>query len=141
MGVNNFLKEFFAVNMLKKKGYSLIEIVGNDGNVDVYYMRIKGNRKITINKRSYIINSSKRMMKSGMPVYRFHVNSSVGENKHGKIQTSPMDSDIMEEIVNNARMVGQNSGSKDKKTVFMMLGMGVVVGIMVGVMIAGAGFI
>ena len=93
MGVNSLLKELFALNMLKRRGYSLVEIQGNDSEVRTYIKRIEGNKSINIGGREFIINGNKKMVKGGMPLYRFHINKSSGET-NGNVTQTKMDSDL-----------------------------------------------
>lgn len=129
MGINSAIKEIWAFNMLKKKGYSLIDVTGNDGVVRTYFMRIGPKKEIKIGKNTYIINKGKKMMKGGMPYFRFNAGRSAGENKDSKISQTPMDDSILTEIIQKARIAGQNSSSgMDKNQMFLYIGLGGAVG-------------
>ncbi len=136
MAIQNFLKEFWALNQLKKKGYSLIELVGNDGNIDNYCIKIGGNKKISILKKTYLINPQKRFMKDGMPIYRFNYNKAIGQNISGTTMRTAIDSNILEELIKNSRMVGSNDkGSMDQKTLIVIGVIGTVIGLLLGLVI------
>lgn len=138
MGINSMFKEIYYLNMLKKKGYSLIEIEGNDGEVRVSAMRLEGKKKIEINGNTYIINPKKRKIKGGMTLYRFKQGTAVSEDTNGKYLTTPADSKLLNEAVLSARAIGQNSGLKDKKQELIMIGIGVAIGGMLGYIVGGA---
>ena len=138
MGLNSLFKELIALNNLKGKGYSLVEITGNDGEVVVYIKRIEDKKRIEISGNSFIINKTKQLSKGGMPLYRFSINKSVAYDKSGKIKQTVMDSDILTEIIRSARLVGQNTAQTDNKKELIMLGLGAIIGGALGFIIAGA---
>ena len=137
MAVNSVFREIYAMNMLKKKGFSLIEIEGNDCEIRTTAMRIEGKKSVTINDNMYIINPQKRKVKGGMSVYRFKQGIAVGEDESGKYIEGTVDSRLLNEVVDNARSVGNNSSGGDKQKELIMLGLGGVIGLMLGWILSG----
>ena len=137
MGINSFVKELWTWNMLKKKGYSLVEIENSDANVTTYIMKLKGKKSIKIGKDTFPINPNKKLTKGGVSLYRFRSGSAIGEDKNGRYIKDNMDSQLLTEIVRNATMVGQNSAGTDKKEMLLYIALGAIAGLAGGVMVAG----
>lgn len=138
MGLNSVFREIYALNMLKKKGYSLVEIEGNDGEVRVYTMRLEGKKSIEIHGNVYILNPKKRKIKGGMTLYRFREGFSIPEDDDGNYTMTPADAKLLNEVVSIARSIGQNNSQTDKKQQLIMAGLGFAIGALIGFSIAGA---
>jgi len=136
MAINSVFREIYAMNQLKSKGFSLIEVEGNDCEIRTTAMRIEGKKSVKINDNIYVINPKKRKVKGGMSVYRFKQGIAVGEDDDGKYVEGTVDSRLLNEVVDNARSIGSNS-SADKQKELIMLGLGGVIGIMLGWILSG----
>lgn len=131
------IREIYALNQLKHKGYSLIEIEGSDGEVRLYTIRLKGKKSVEINEETYVINPKNRKVKGGMALYRFKKGYAIPEDENGKYVATKADSKLLNEVVANARAMGANDRT-DKKQQMIIGGLGAVVGIMLGYILGGA---
>jgi len=145
--MNEMVKEILLINFLRKSGYSIIEITGNDGVIHVYAKKVNGVKKIMIRNKTYVINNAKRHTKGGMQIYRFYVNKSCGTGLDGKTSQTgktltggDMDSDILTEMIDYAAMLGEKTVIGDKKGQIIFLIMGAVIGLMLGMMLSGMNF-
>jgi len=125
-----FLQEVYVITVLKKRGYSIIDVRGNDGVVNSYFKKIGVEKHITIGKRTYPINDRKRMTKWGMAYYVFTA-SAFGEDKYGKCTITNIDGDVLQELIRKARLVGQNTTKGDDKK-YLFLGLGGLIGVLIG---------
>lgn len=118
----NFIKEAFMLTVLKNKGYSMIDRKGEDGTVTTYFKRIGNSKEVKIGKDTYVISSKKRMLKNGMPYYRFE-KSAFGECLNcGKTNVSNVDSDNLTEIIKKTRLAGQNTTKSAGSTLYVIVG-------------------
>jgi hypothetical protein len=146
--MNEMVKEILLINFLRKNGYSLIEITGNDGIIHTYAKKVNGVKKVVIRNKTYVINNAKRHTKGGMQVFRFYVNKSCGTGLDGKTSQTgksvttggDMDSDILTEMIDYAAMLGEKTVIGDKKGQIIFLIMGAVIGLLLGMMLSGMDF-
>jgi len=138
MGLKDFSKmlhELYIINVLKRNGYSIFDVAGKDGVVNTYFKKVGAEKKIDIGNKTYIINERKKMIKWGMPYYRFNL-SAFGEDKYGNTTVKNIDADTLNELIKKVRLTGQNT-SKDEKNKFIYIILGGAIGFLASWVISG----